>query len=265
MSWTLLRGTLHQRRTSMFWFSLGLIVYAWFMTWFYQHMDEGQFAQVLEMWPPELVAMFAGTEVSLVSLGGYFQVEYLGLMWLIIVSTAVVLFAVRAFAVEIAAGTMEFLLSQPLSRVRVAVTRVVILVGYVLLLAVASFAPVQIFGPTYGIHLGDGVFWTLLAFGVLYMLAVGGLAMLFSSIFRDGARPSAITAGILLLFWIADLVSGVSKVARVLKPVNLIAYWQPGKIINGEAVSPEAWWVYGAVGVVSLAAAVLVFSRRDVA
>ncbi len=98
MSWTLLRGTLHQRRTSMFWFSLSLIVYAWFMTWFYQHMDEGQFAQLLQMWPPELVAVFAGTEVSLVSLSEYFQVEYLGLMWLIIVSTALVLFAVRAFA-----------------------------------------------------------------------------------------------------------------------------------------------------------------------
>ncbi|NLE75064.1 MAG: ABC transporter permease subunit [Actinobacteria bacterium] len=265
MSWTLLRGTLHQRRASMFWFSLGLIVYAWFMTWFYQHMDAGQFAQLLQMWPPELVAMFGGTEVSLVTLGGYFQVEYLGLMWLVIVSTAVVLFAVRAFAGEIAAGTMELLLSQPISRVRVAVTRVAVLIGYVLLLAAASFGPIQIFGPTYGIHLGAGVFWTLLAFGVLYMLAVGGLAMLFSSIFRDGAGPSVITAGILLLFWIADLVSSVSKVARVLRPVNLISYWQPGKIINGDTVAAEAWWIYGAVGVASLVAAVLVFSRRDVA
>lgn len=265
MSWTLLRGTLHQRRASMFWFCLGLVFYAWLMTWFYPQIGGGQYAQLIESMPPELLALFGGTEVPFASLGGYFQTEYLGLMWLIIVSAAVVLFAGRAFAGEIAAGTMELVLAQPVSRVQVALTRTTVFVGYVLLLAAASFVPIQVFGPSYGIELGTGTFWTLFAFGSLYMLAVGGIAVLLSSIFRDAGRAGAVAAAFLLLLWIADLVSNVSEAARFFDPINLISYWQPGKIINGDPIAPEGWWIYAVVGVTSLAAAVVVFSRRDVA
>lgn len=265
MSWTLLRGTLHQRRAPIFWFCVGLVLYSWLMTWFYPKIGGGQYAEMIESLPPEMIAIFGGTEVPFASMGGYFQTEYLGLMWMIIVAAAVVLFAGRAFSGEVGAGTMELLLAQPISRLRLALTRVVAFVGYALLLSAASFVPIQIFGPVYSIELGAKTFWTLFAFGTLFMLAVGGLAMLLSAVFRDSGRPSGITAGVLLLLWIADLVSNFSEAARFLDPINLVSYWQPGKIINGETVPPQAWWIYAVVGVVSLAAAVLVFRRRDVA
>jgi ABC-2 type transport system permease protein len=265
MSFTLLRGTMRQRRTSMFWFCAGLVFYSWLMTWFYPKIGGGQYADLIGSMPPEMLAIFGGTEVPFDSLGGYFQTEYLGLMWMIIVSAAVILFAARSFGGEIGAGTMEFLLSQPVSRVRVAITRVVAFVGYVLLLAVASFVPIQAFGPMYGIDLGTATFWTLFAFGTFFMLAVGGPAMLLSAVGRDGAKPGAITGGALFLFWIADLVSNVSEAARFFDPVNLVSYWQPGKIINGDPVAPAAWWIYGALGAVTLAAAIAVFRQRDVA
>jgi ABC-2 type transport system permease protein len=249
----------------MFWFCTGLVLYSWLMTWFYPKIGGGQYADLIESMPPEVLQIFGGTEVAFDSLGGYFQTEYLGLMWMIIVSAAVVLFAARSFAGEIGAGTMEFLLAQPISRARVAVTRIVAFLGYVLLLAVASFVPIQALGPMYGIDLGAGTFWTLFAFGALFMLAVGGPAMLLSSVYRDAGKPGAITAGALLLLWIADLVSNFSEAAKFFDPVNLVTYWQPGKIINGDPVAPAGWWIYGAVGVVSLVAAIIVFSRRDVA
>lgn len=265
MSWTLLRGTLHQRRSSIFWFCVGLVLYSWLMTWFYPKIGGGQYAEMIESLPPEMIAIFGGTEVPFASLGGYFQTEYLGLMWMIIVAAAVVLFAGRAFSGEVGAGTMEILLAQPVSRLRLALTRVVAFVGYALLLSVASFVPIMAFGPTYGIELGAGTFWTLFAFGTLFMLAVGGLAMLLSAVSRDSGRPSGIAAGILLLLWVADLVSNVSEAARFFDPINLVSYWQPGKIINGQSVPPQAWWIYGSVAVASLAVAVLLFRRRDVA
>ncbi|NLT36367.1 MAG: ABC transporter permease subunit [Gaiellales bacterium] len=265
MSWTLLRGTLHQRRASIFWFCIGLVLYSWLMTWFYPKIGGGRYAEMIQSLPPEVLVIFGGTEVPFASLGGYFQTEYLGLMWMIIVAAAVVLFAGRAFSGEVGAGTMELLLAQPISRLQLALTRVAAFVGYTVVLSAASFVPIQAFGPAYGIELGAKTFWTLFAFGTLFMLAVGGLAMLLSAVFRDSGRPSGIAAGLLVVFWIADLVSSVSKAARFFDPINLVSYWQPGKIINGESISPRAWWIYGLVGALSLAAAVVLFRRRDVA
>jgi ABC-2 type transport system permease protein len=264
MSWTLLRGTLHQRRTSMLWYSISLVAYSWLMTWFYPQIGGGQYADLIENMPPEMLALFGGTEIDFATLGGYFQTEYLGLMWILIVASALIIFAGKAFAGEIGAGTMEFVLAQPVSRVRFAITRVVALVVYIVVLAAASFASIAIVGPRYEIDLSAQTFWELSAFGALFMLAVGGFALLMSSLFRDSGRSGAISAGVLGTLWIADLVSNVSEAAEILDPINIVSYWQPGKIINGDAVAPEAWWIYGAIGVVSLVLSVVVFGRRDV-
>lgn len=264
MSWALLRGTIHQRRSSMFWFCVSLVLYSWMMVWFWEQMGS-TYSKMLENYPPELLALFGGTEVNFATLGGFFQIEYLGLMWMIIIASAVVIFAVRAFAGEIGGGTMELLLAQPISRTKVAVTRVVAFIGYAVLLNAATFVPIQFIGPTYGIDLDAGTFWSVFALGLLFTLAVGGFAMLLSSAFRDGGKPAAIASGTLLLFWIADMVANVSEAAEFFDPVNIVTYWQPGVIINGGEASPDAWWIYAAIALVTLAGAVFVFSRRDVA
>lgn len=265
MSWSILRATLRQRRTSIMWYTISLVAYSWLMVWFYPQIGGGQYADLIESMPPEMLAILGGTQVDFATLGGYFQTEYLGLMWMLIVASALIIFASKAFAGEISAGTMEFVLAQPVTRVRLALTRVVALVCYVLVLTAATFVPIAVFGPTYDIELGATTFWTLCAFGALFMLAVGGLALLLSSMLRDGGRAGGIAAGVMGVFWVADLVSNFSEAAEVLDPVNIVTYWQPGKIINGDAVASEAWWIYGVIGVVSLVAAVVVFSRRDVA
>jgi hypothetical protein len=107
MSWTLFRATLHQHRTSIFWFTVGLVFYTWVMTWFYPTIGE-EYARMIETFPPELLA-------------------------------------------------------------------------------------------------------------------------------------------------------------DALDPVNIAAYWQPGLIINGDAVAAEYWWLYGAIAVVMLIASLAIFARRDVA
>ncbi len=264
MSWTLLRATFHQRRSSVFWFCISLVLYSWMMVWFWDQMGS-TYTQMLENYPPEMLALFGGNDVSFATLGGFFQVEYLGLMWMIIIASAVVIFAVRAFAGEIGNGTMELVLAQPVSRSQVAVTRVVAFIVYAVLLNVATFVPIQLFGSSYGIELSGGVFWTVSALGLLFTLAIGGFAMLLSSMFRDGGKPAAIASGVLLLFWIADMVANVSEAAEFFDPVNLVTYWQPGVIINGGDAPAEAWWIYGILAVVTLAGSVFIFSRRDVA
>ncbi|GAB4290315.1 MAG: hypothetical protein Kow0067_16620 [Coriobacteriia bacterium] len=265
MSWTLLRATLHQRRASMLWFSVGLVFYSWLMVWFWPQIGGGQYAELVENMPPEMLALFGGNDISFASMGGYFQTEYLGLMWMVIVGCAIVMYGVGSLAGDIGRGTMELTLSQPISRLTVVLTRIAVLVVYVLILAAATFVPIQVFGPTYDVDLTATTFWLLFALGSLFMLALGGISMLASSIFRDSGKPAGIAAGLLVVMWVLDLVSNVSEAAELFDPVNLVGYWQPGKIINDNVVAAEAWWVYGVVAVIGLIGAVLVFRRRDVA
>jgi ABC-2 type transport system permease protein len=264
MSWPLFRAAFHQRRTAIFWYCVSLVLYAWMTMWFWGEMGP-TLAKMMESYPKEVLVLFGGDKVPFASAGGFMQVEFLGLMWIIIIASAVLVFAVRAFASDIGSGTMELVLAQPVSRVRVAVTRIVALVVYVLALNLATFLPLRLLGPTYDIDLGWEGFLVLFALGTLFSLAIGGLGMAFSAMFRDGGKPVAITSGILLVFWLADMIANVSEAAEVLDPVNLVTYWQPGIVINGGDIESAAWWIYAAVALVGLAGSVAVFARRDVA
>ncbi|MCX8006934.1 MAG: ABC transporter permease [Coriobacteriia bacterium] len=265
MSWTVLRASLWQRRTSLAWYVSGLLFYSWIMVWYWPNIGGEEYQKLVESLPPEMLKMLGGTQVSFGTIGGFFQIEYLGLMWMLIVFSAVFIYASRAFAGEIADGTMELTLAQPVSRVRVGASRVVGLVAISALLALATFGSIQAFGPAYGVKLGAEALWTLTALGTLFMLAAGGICMLISAAVRGGGKAGGIAAGIVALMWVSDFVANVSDVADFFGPVNLVSAWQPGVVMDGGQVKPEAWWLYGLVALLTLAGSVAVFSRRDAA
>lgn len=265
MSLTLLRATGHRNRTAAFWFSIGLVFYSWLMVWFYPVFSQGEYQQLIDQMPEEMIAIFGGTDLGFNTLGGFMQTEYLGLMWMLIVASAVIVYAVQCFSGEIGEGTMELTLAQPVSRLSFALTKAVGLLVYSLLLSAATFVPIQVLGPQYDVELSAKTFWLLFLFGTMFMLAVGGIAMLLSSMFRSGGKPGSIAAGVLIGLWVAELISNYSEVAEAFDPVNLVSYWQPGKIINGDAVPAGAWWLYGVLAVVTVIGSVIIFSRRDVA
>jgi ABC-2 type transport system permease protein len=216
--------------------------------------------------PPELIALFGNNALSPASLGGFFQLEYLGIMWILIAGSAVILYAIKSIASEAGAGTLELLMSQPLGRLTFVLTRVVGLVVYAAVIVAASFAPIMVFGPGYDIDLPVETYALLCGLGMLFALAIGGLAFMLSAFSRDGGRPAGIMGGLLGAMWIGDFLSQVSDVAEWFKPVNLVTYWQPGFIINDGALpTPDAWWVFSAVAVISLAVGVVAFLRRDIA
>ncbi len=94
----LLRAPFHPRRSSLFWYCVSLLLYSWMMVWFWDQMGGPYLEEMIKNYPPEVLALFGGNEVSFATMGGFFQIEYLGLMWMIIIGSAVVLFAVKSFA-----------------------------------------------------------------------------------------------------------------------------------------------------------------------
>lgn len=263
MNLNLLLGTLRQRRIGLFWFSFGLLVYSWMMVWYWSILGE-EYVEMIEAFPPELLVAFAGAaDVEFGTLGAYFQVEYLGTGWIIIVAAAMIIYAVKAVASEIAAGTMELLIVQPIARMKFVLSRIAGMVIYAGVLTLASFVPIQIFGEQYDIELSGRTIALLYATGFLFILAVGSFAFMLSSAMSSGGLPGAITGSILVVMWLLQAISQFAEFADALRPVNIFEYWQPGVLINDGVVPPEVWWVYGGLTIVSLAIAVIVFLRRD--
>lgn len=265
MSWTLIKASLRQRRWALLWYSLGLVVYSYFIVWFWPQMQKMDYDAILDQMPPELLAMFGDATQGIDTFGGFAQTEFLGIMWIFICGAAVIMYASKALAGDVDSQTMEVVLAQPVSRAKVVFSRAVGLKVFAAVLSLATFLPMQILGPSHEIDLPLKTYLLLYLFAFLFLLAIGFATYAISAIVRDAGRAGGIAAGILGVMWFGDFLSTVSDFAEKAKPINLISYWKPGQLINEGFLHTNAWWVYLGVAIVGFVVALIAFSRRDAA
>jgi ABC-2 type transport system permease protein len=197
------------------------------------------------------------------TLGGYLSVEFF--------SYAHVAFAVFAILAggtlivgEEMSGTMDLLLSQPVTRLRIALVKICALTASLSLIVGITFLgfifAALLIGETSSMGRFLNSFLLLLPFELMLALSAALLAQLFASRLAGGT----ILAGLLVASYMLDALSGVSQVLVDMQPLYITSYFQGVNALNGDVS-----WVYlgvSLVAVVLLAMAnVMFFVSRDVA
>lgn len=264
MTWTLFRSALYQRRTALFWFAVSFISYSVMITWYFPLMAGVDYEELIESFPPEIIEAFAGSATDLGSFGGFMATEYLGLIWVLIIAAAAIAFATKSLSSEVAAGTMELVLSQPVRRRGVVLVRWLAMVVFLALLVLATTVPIYLAALWQDITVDVGNLALFSAAGLLLALAIGGLAFALSAVSSESAKPASIVGGLLGIMWVLSFLAGQAEWAEALNPVNLFHYWDAAQILN-EGTTPEGMWVvYGIVALAGLVFSVIAFGRRDV-
>jgi ABC-2 type transport system permease protein len=267
VSWTIIRASLQQRRTSLLWYSIGLAFYSWFIVWYYPQFagNEEFFEQLKSIFSNEMMAALGGADLNFGTLGGFLGVEYLSLIWVIIVGAAVMTVASKAIASEVEGGGMELTLSQPVSRLRVVLSRYVAMVAFSVILNIATVAPIWIACRVYDIEVDPGAMYLLFGLGLLLTLAIAGFAFMVSAFSTSGGRVAAVTSGVLGAMWLANFVAALNESTEFLGKLTVFHYWKPGGIIDDVTAQPESWWVFGVPALLFAAIAVWRFLGRDMA
>jgi len=264
MTAALLRHTFRSQRIRLLavsaglfgWGLLGPIIYAEFGSTLKGLFESGLF--------PESFANFGGGDVF--SLAGSIALGFIHPIALILVSVFAVGFATTAIAGERQRGTLEVLLSRPLSRRAVYLTHlaaalVLIAVAVTALLAGALVASTMV-GVIGEIDLADVPLAWLNAMFMYGSFATIGLA---ASVSFDRLGPAlGVTLGILLVSYFLEILGSLWPDAAFLQPYSLFHYLQTRDILTG-AADPFAFALLGGVAIVAIAWALVVFPRRDLA
>jgi ABC-2 type transport system permease protein len=264
MAWTLFTRTLYQRRTALLWYSLGLITYSAFIVWYFPYMQTANVQQYLESFPEELIQAFAGSAVNMSSIGGFLATEYLGLIWVAIVAAAVITFATKSLSSEVAGGTMELLLAQPVPRSVLVAVRWLAMAVYSAILVISTTVPIYLTALWRDVTVDVGRLVLLSAVGFLLTMATGGVAYALAALFKESGRPAGIVAGILVAMWLLSFMAANLEWAKSLNPLNLFHYWEPARMLDKGTASASAWIVYGVTAVITPVIAAIIFARRDV-
>ena len=201
--------------------ALGIAAYVALMTSFYPSVHGSEFQRAIANYPKELKAFFGGAQSFDFSTGaGYLNVELFSLVVPALLVIVAIGYGASTLAGEQEAGTLDLLLSCPLTRRRVVCEKAVGLVSTIFVLSLVTAIAILLTGAFVGLGvsadrvliacMGTALIATLC--GLVGMLA-GALTM---------SRAAAIGAAT-VLFAASYLVVGLAGLVSWLRPLRVIS------------------------------------------
>jgi beta-exotoxin I transport system permease protein len=264
MSRTLFAHTWRSQRTKLLIVCIAIAAWSTFLPVIYQSFGAQMKALVDSGVIPKQLTNFGGGDVF--SLGGAVALGYVHPISIILLSIFAIGFTTSAVAGERQRGTLEVLLARPLSRRQVYVT---------LLVAVLLFIGLVLAAASIGTLVGSAIVGVLgeLATDRLPVLWLNGMLLwgsiaaigLAASVSFDRLTPAlGITMAIVVVSYFLDILGSLWPDAAGLQPYSVFHYLTARDILNG-VVSGGGFALLAVVGAVAIAAALVIFPRRDLA
>jgi len=255
------------RRTAL-WLALGFALYAEFIVAFYPSLvkQSASYDQVLESFPKGMLDMFYGGDAGAFSItdpGVYVQIE--AMAWLLLILGAVVI--VQAFNAITNAerdGTMDLLLSYPISRRQMLVGRALntaLLTLIVLAATALAFWAASYLWPEFDVQAVR--LWLAILGAFLPLMVVAGFTYLLASVVPSSRRFAGPLAYLFLMggYLIYSLSAMITQL-KPIKPLFIYDYYNAGEVIRA-GVPWGDWAVLAAAALLLFAAAWYLVDRKE--
>ena len=255
--------TVYDRRHGLLWWSIGigLLAVTTLSVW---PSVRDEYQTLVRNYPEALLAFFGIDKAGLGSAAGYLQAELFGLILPLALIAYMIAGASAAIAGEREAGTLEFLLSQPISRTRVLLEKSLGLATAVAVITVSFATVLVVFARVFGLHADTWHLLAATASAFLLALLYGAIALLAGSVTGHRALAAGIASAAAiaayLLTSLAALVDGLKR----FRPISPF-WWYSGHDPLNHGLEPLHVALLATVTIVCLVAAISVFERRDLA
>ena len=212
-----------------------------------------------------LMKTFLGDSIAdIYSIKGFVCLEILTGLTLYIIIYFIIQYA-GAFSCEIENKTIDIILSAPLTRRSLFVSRYLSWVAMNLIMIaswiVSIYIAILAIGEDADVALGD-VAWVMISF-LPFLLAVQGFCMLASVTANESRKAYAAAFGIYFGMYVLKIVATISVRLSFLKYLTIFHYWQYGAIFMDGTVAWGSIVLLTTLSVALFIAAIVVLDRKD--
>ncbi len=250
----------HDSRRSMFWLAFGFGLYVLFIMAFYPSIvdQSAEMDKLIKSYPKELLGMFYSGDIEDFSVsepGGYVYTQFL--LWEeLILGSIVIAHAFNAVTNAERDGTLDVMLSLPVSRRRYLLARIANTTLVVLVVLASSWAVLAVstlIWPEFDVsilRLAEGVIGTALP-----IMVVTGFTYALATFLPSSARFAGPLAYLFLMgsYLIFSFASALDQL-KPLKPVFFFDYFDGGEVIRA-GIDVGNWALLLAVTAVYIALA----------
>lgn len=258
--------SLRDLRRSFAWWTFGLAGYVALIASVYPTVrDNPDLEKLVESYPEALKAFVAfGGQFDFTSAAGYLGSELFSFMMPALFLVAAVGHGAGTLAGEEERGTIDLLLSSPLSRMRVALEKLAAMCVELAALGVVLWLALWVGARAFSMEVSVADLASATALLVVLALAYGAIAFMVAA--ATGRKTLAIGLTVALAVG-AYLVNSLASLVEVLEPFQKATpfyHYAVGDPLR-QGLDPWHTLFLLAVGAVAAAAGVLLFDRRDLA
>lgn len=263
---TLYKKIFKDNKRGMIGYSIGFFAYSLMMASMYPTFSQSNinFEEYIEQFPEALRLAF-GIDLGGFTFNSFIGMEYLNLFWIIIALFFIAGFAARIIAGEVEKGTIEVLLSRPISRLKTAFAQMLVFVTILILLigiTLLGFWVPSLWASEIVIDWGPLINTMLVLF--LFCLAIFGYSFFFSSFSSNKGRVLGFSATLTLVFYFMNFVALYWEQISFLKYYTLFYYYRGVDLLKGAPIVFTDILVFIMVFLVFTAAGLIIYKKRDI-
>jgi len=253
-------------------FSLGIyIASAVAFIWMYVSLfpafaeQAPELEKLLESFPQGFLEAF-GFEGGLFfdSIENFLATEMFSFIWPIMTIAIGVGIAGSAIAGEIENNTIETLLAQPISRIKLFLVKYLSGLFNLIIFVFATIYSIIPLSILYNIKYQTKNYFFFALVSLLFSWAIYSISLLISSISSKKGLVSFISVGIIILMYVTNIISTLKDSLEDLKYISFFHYFDPASLLAKGEVIDYSYLIFGGIILITSIVACCLFNRRDI-
>jgi ABC-2 type transport system permease protein len=258
--------TLKDRRIILLIYCLASIGLLWMYIGLFPYFRDqaASMEKLLAAYPESLMKAFNFDIKSFITIEGYLSSEQFSFVWPIMTIFMLIGYAGSSLAGEVEKGTIEILLSQPISRTKLFLSRYF---GGLLIFIIFLSITILVVPPLckiYDIELNMDNLLRLALLAGLFGWSIYSIGMFFSSMFNDRAKVYFLSGLIVVGMYVVNLVASLRESLSDLKYASFFYYYNPLKAFVYSNIDQWAYLIFGGTILITFILGLIIFAKRDI-
>lgn len=266
---TIFWRTIRDRKWSIIIYTLMSVLFTWMYVGMFPSFSGKveEFNKLLEAYPESMMKALGIEEASLMfsSIERFLAVENFSMIWPIMAIAFLVAWGGSQIAGEIEKGTIEMLISQPISRLKLFFAKYFSGVFALLIFTFVSIYCVIPLAKLYDVSYQAKGYLYLSIISFLFGLAVYSISIFFSTVFSEKGKAYFLSAGMMVLMYVAQIVANLKESLANFKYATFFYYYDYNQALFNFQIDGLSILVFLGVSIFFTTLAAFWFSRRDIA
>lgn len=266
MNWLLIKKELKDKKLSLIIFCLTGAALVWLYISLFPSLSKqaSDIQKLVESLPKDFMKAFGAEGYNVQSVESLLSFEFYGLLWPILLIIFLLSRSANSIAGEIEKGTIGTLLSQPLSRIKIYLSKytasVISLVIFIATTVLINIPLISVYGLEYSLKYQ----LVFAAICLLFGLSVLGLSFAISSVVNEKSKVYSIVGGLNILMFILNLISGLRENLSGLRYMSVFYYFNAQNILVKNEINAISVILFFCMAISGFIFGLYYFNKRDI-